>query len=331
MWDPALGSVVVLVPLAVLLGGIVLVSLGADGLVRGGTRLARAFQVSPLFIGLTVASLGTSLPEFVVSFTAALEGETTVAVGNAVGSNVLNILAVLGPTAVLVPLAIDEPVVRAEIPAMLMSGLVFTLFALNGTLGRLEGLILLAAVVVYTVLRYRVSRERVAQLRPDDRPEVPTRRAVWVGIAMAVGGSLALAVGGNLVVDGAVDLARSTGVQARIVAVVLVAGGTTVPELATTLVAAFKDRVNLGVGNIVGSCIFNLLFVAGGAAIARPLDVVPAALRLEVPAMLLAMAALFPMAWTDRELSRSEGLVLVLGLIVYLGLIGAGIRSAAML
>jgi cation:H+ antiporter len=320
---------VALVDLLVLAGGVALVSLGADGLVRGGSRLARALGVSTLFVGLTVASFGTSLPELVVSVTAAWDGATRVAVGNAVGSNVLNLLGVLGPAAVLVPLAMDEAVVRAEIPTMIGAGLVFTILALNGVLGRLEGLLLIAGVVGYTALRFEVSRERVARLAPEDAPEQPTRRQLAWGGAMVVGGSLALGFGGRLVVDGAVGLARSTGIPGRIIAVVLVAGGTTVPEMATTLAAAWRDRVDLGVGNIVGSCIFNLLLVGGASALVRPLDVVPAALKLEVPAMLLAMFALLPMAATGRRLDRWEGAVLTAGLVAYLAVIAAGLVASA--
>lgn len=320
----------VLADVALLALGIALVSCGADALVRGGSRLARALGVSPLFIGLTVAALGTSLPELVVSVTAAYEGAPQVAIGNAVGSNVLNILGVLGPAALIVPLAFDDAVARTEIPTMMAAGLVFTAFSLNGVLGRLEGIILVAGVIAYTAIRFRVSRARVAQLGADHVEAGPTgRQKLWASGLVVVGVG-ALAVGGPLVVDGAVGIAEATGVSERLVAVLLVAGGTTVPELATVMAAVWRDHVNLGVGNVVGSCIFNLLLVAGGSALVRPLDVVPAALRTEIPAMLLAMAALLPMAASKREFSRMEGAILTGGLIVYLIVITAGLRPTVL-
>lgn len=319
-----------LADLGLLVVGIALVSAGADGLVRGGSRLARAFGVSALFIGLTVASIGTSLPELVVSVTAAWEGATEVAVGNAVGSNVLNILGVLGPAALLVPLAFDDSVARTEIPTMMLAGLVFTGLAVNGVLGRVEGLVLVAGVVAYTAIRYRVARERVAGLAADELPAKPTRRQTWWGVAYVVAGVAGLAVGGPLVVDGAVGIARATGASERLVAILLVAGGTTVPELATVLASVHRDEVNLGVGNVVGSCIFNLFLVAGGAAIVRPLAVADAALRTEVPAMLLAMGALVVMSLRRRKFGRLEGALLTAGLAVYLYLVTAGLRASVL-
>jgi len=316
---------VALADLGVLVVGIALVSGGADALVRGGSRLARALGVSPLFIGLTVAALGTSLPEVVVSVTAAYEGATQVAIGNVVGSNVLNILGVLGPAALVVPLAIDDAVARAEIPTMIVAGLAFTVLSWNGVLGRVEGVVLVAGVIAYTAIRYKVARGRVERLAADEVPDRPSRREVLVAVGMVVAGALALTFGGPLVVDGAVGIAEQTGVSERLIAVVLVAGGTTVPELATVFAAVWRDRVNLGVGNVVGSCIFNLLLVAGLSAVVRPLAVVPDALRVEIPAMLLAMVALLPMAASSQEFSRLEGAILTVGLVVYLAVIASGL------
>ncbi len=318
----------VLVDLAVVAVGIVALSAGAEAIVHGGTRLARGLRVSTLVIGLTVASLGTSLPEFMVSSLASWRGQAGIAIGNAVGSNIFNILAVLGPAALIVPLSVNKAVLHREVPVMLGASLLFVALAWNGIVGRWEGALLLGTVVVYTVYRYvgsrRKSLEREKQAEASLVPDALAPRSVTANVALMGFGVVGLSVGAHLVVDGASSIALALGVEDRLVAITVVAAGTSLPEFVVTVVSALEGKVDIGVGNVVGSCIYNLLFVVGGAAVLRPLTMVPATLRFEVPIMAVSMLVLVPMLWTDHRISRVQGGLLTLGCLAYLAAIGLG-------
>lgn len=247
-----------------LLAGILLLYAGAETLVRGGASLALRMGISPLVVGLTVISFGTSSPELVVSFKAAMDGNSAMALGNVIGSNVANIALVLGLAALVRPLRVERQVIRREIPIMLMASLVLCAMLWNGRLGRIEGAILFGALIAYTVFSIRLSRSEVRVA--SEAPPARTRSAP-VSAGLVVLGLALLIPGAHIFVLGAVHVAEYFGVSAFVIGLTVVAIGTSLPEIATSMVAAFKGEGDLAVGNAVGSNIFNLLCILGLAAL----------------------------------------------------------------
>jgi cation:H+ antiporter len=316
----------VLAEVGVLAVGILLLTAGAEGLVKGAARLATVLKVSPVVVGLTIASFGTSMPEFVVSVLASARGDTAIAVGNVIGSNIFNILAVLGPAALLTPLVVKATVVRRDVPILIGVTLLFAGVAWTGMIGRVTGALFVLGILAYVTVSYRWSRDEALEVMDEYADEYARPGAgptVW-NVTLILGGILLLAVGGRLVVDAAVTLALALGVTERVIALTLVAGGTSLPELATTLVAVWRRHVDIAVGNLVGSGIFNVLAIAGAAALVHPLVIPRDAFLLEIPVMVLASLALVPILFTAHRVSRGEGVILVLGLITYLWLLVTG-------
>lgn len=307
--------------LLLILGLVVLVA-GAEGLVRGGSRLAAAFGVSPLVVGLTVVAFGTSAPELVISVVAAAEGRTAIALGNVLGSNIANVLLILGAAAVFAPVPVAAAVVRREVPIMIAVTLLFGGLALNGSIGRTEGMLLIAVLVAYVVLAYRMSK-REAPAVEEEFAEALSLRPRGGRFArdalLALAGLVLLVVGARLAVTGATALALAAGMSDRVVGLTVVAVGTSLPELATTLVAAARRQMDLAVGNIVGSSIFNLLGILGLAALVHPIAVPQESLRLDFLVALVAALATLPIAWTQRRISRGEGALMLAGYTAYVG------------
>lgn len=301
---------------AVGLGGLYL---GAEGFVRGSARLAELLGISRWVIGLTLVAFGTSAPELAVSLLAALKGTPDLAVGNVVGSNVANIGLILAIAALLRPLEIRSSLVRREVPFMLLISLLFYGLALNGEIGRLDGGILVLALIVFLGLMYLFRAEGVLDDPASETPQGQGRgKALVRNAVFAVGGLLVLLGGARLLVDSAVALARALGVSEGIIGLSLVAVGTSLPELATTVVAALRREMAIGVGNIVGSNIFNLLSVIGIVALVSPLPVIPEWLSREIPLMLLFSFALIPIMGRRFRVERWEGALLLLGYIAFL-------------
>ena len=316
-----------------LVAGFVLLVVGAELLVRGAVRVAAASGISSLVIGLTVVAFGTSAPELAVSVGAGLSGQADIAVGNVVGSNILNVLLILGLSALIVPLTVARQLVRLDVPVMIGVSLLTWLLALNGRLGRLEGALLATGLVVYVVWSIRVSRRQ-----PEAVPEV-TDAAVsrgshpwswWVASgALALGGLGLLVVGARLMVDGAVALARGLGVSELVIGLTVIAAGTSLPEVATSVMAALRGERDIAVGNVVGSNIFNLLGVLGLAAVVSPrgIGVAPAALWFDLPVMLAVAVACLPIFLTGFTISRAEGALLLgyyVAYVTYLSLHASG-------
>jgi cation:H+ antiporter len=289
--------------------GVALLIGGAEVLVRGATRIATAFGISPLVIGLTVVAFGTSAPELAVSTAATLGGNAGIALGNVVGSNVLNVLLILGVSAVLAPLVVQRRVIRLEVPFMIGISVLVVLLALNGLISRWEGLFLLTSGIAYTtalVLRARA----VAPPRPHDVPPPSTGALVKDGILVLVGLGL-LVLGSRWIVDGARAMAASLGVPDLVIGLTIVATGTSLPELATSVVAAFRGERDIAVGNIIGSNIFNLLIILGAAAAVAPAGIpVPlSALTFDLPVMLAVSVACLPIFFTGSRVDRLEGVI----------------------
>lgn len=301
--------------LAVLVGG-------AELLVRGASRLAAAAGVSPLVIGLTVVAFGTSAPESAASLRAALAGSSDLALGNVLGSNIMNVLCILGVSALAAPLAVHRQVVRRELPVMIAASALVWGLALAGNLGRLAGAGLLLGVALYTGFLLAEARKDKDSRNPAaDRPRGP-RELALAGVLAAAGLGL-LVLGADWLVQGASGLARGLGVSELVIGLTVVAAGTSLPELATSLAAALKGERDLAVGNVVGSNIFNLTAVLGLAGVAAPhgVDVAPQLLHFDFPVMLGAAVACLPVCISGMEVSRAEGALFLLSYLLYVSLL----------
>lgn len=307
------------------LAGLVALVAGAELLVRGASRLALALGVSPLVVGLTVVAFGTSAPEMAVSVGAALDGRTDMALGNVVGSNIANVLLILGLSALIVPLAVHRQVIRQEVPVMLAATLLLLGLAQFGRIPWWAGVVLVGLLVAYTaflVMQSRRSKHTAAAAQEVDDvadelpPPVTGWRAHWVvQTSYVMLGLVLLVVGAGWLVDAASAFARSLGVSEVVIGLTLVAVGTSLPELATSVMAAYKGERDMAVGNVVGSNVFNILGVLGLTTLAAgPAGVpVPApVLHFDVWVMAAVAVACLPVFATGREIARWEGAVFVL-------------------
>ncbi|MFN3705743.1 MAG: calcium/sodium antiporter [Thermoflexales bacterium] len=300
-----------------LIVGLVMLTLGAEWLVRGAAKLALALGISPLVIGLTVVAFGTSAPELAVSIRSALIGQADIAMGNVVGSNIANVLLILGLSASIAPLVVHQQLVRFDVPLMILVSVVTALFALDGVVGRLEGIILFAGVVIYTVFLAIKSRQEneatVIEEYEEEFGKEPPRGALQIGLTLGLVaiGLVLLTFGSRLLVDAAVALARWLGVSEVVIGLTIVAVGTSLPELATSVMAAIRGERDIAAGNVVGSNIFNLLSVLGLTAAVAPsgVSVAPSLLRFDIPFMLAVAVACLPIFFTGNRISRWEGVL----------------------
>jgi cation:H+ antiporter len=299
------------------LAGIVLLVVGADLLVRGASRLSLSAGLSPLVVGLTVVALGPSAPELAVSMKAAVAGSTGMAFGNVVGSNIANVLLILGLAALAAPLGIAPAVLRRDLPFLLAVSLMAALLALDGRLGPVDGLLLLATGAAHVVVSLR--QERTASSGPD--PEGPSAQGGGPLVdALSIGGGLALLVGGaHLLVGAATTVARSLGVSDLVVGLTVVAVGTSLPEIAASVLASIRGQREIAVGNVVGSNVLNLAIVlALTAIVARGgIDVPPEALKVDTPVMVLAALLCVPVFLRRREVTRADGALFVFLYVLY--------------
>ncbi len=293
--------------------GIGLLVLGADLLVRGAARLATAVGISPLVVGLTVVAAGTGSPELAVSLRAALAGNADLAYGNVVGSNVANVLLILGISAAVAPLAVSPALLRRDLPWMAGASVLTLLLALDGRIGRVDGAVLLSLGVAYTLISVRAGR-REARPVPVDPTGQAARRPSWPRDAASVAAGLALLVlGARWLVDAAVAFARALGVSDLVVGLTVVAVGTSLPEVATSVLASVRGEREIAVGNVVGSNVFNLLVVLALTALVAPagIEVAAGALRVDTPVMIGAALVCFPVFLTRHLVARPEGFLLV--------------------
>ena len=285
---------------------------GAELLVRGASRLAQSFGISPLVIGLTIVAFGTSAPEMTVSIGAVLGGRTELAFGNAIGSNVFNVLGILGMAAIITPLSVHIQLIRQEAPILIGSAMLLLVLSLDGNIGSFDALLLAGLLVGYTV--FLIVQSRAEPSTPAEQDGRPSSRSVQ--IAFVIGGLILLVGGAQALVSAAVHFARAFGVSEVIIGLTIVAVGTSLPEVAASVMAAFKGERDIAVGNVVGSCIFNLLGVIGFSSLAATF--MPGAAGLPVPAsvlnfdlwvMLAAFVACLPVFLSGREIARWEGIV----------------------
>jgi cation:H+ antiporter len=302
-----------------LAAGVGVLFFGAEWLVRGAARLASSLGVSPIVVGLTVVSLGTSAPELVVSLTAALRGNGDLALGNVMGSNLANIGLILGLTALIRPLRVAGRVVTREVPIMLLITALLYPLIWDRELGGGDGAILLVVLGIYILFVNRAAAEETEEVAGTyeefARSETHLKRWSFRDIGLIVAGSLGLVVGGTLIVNSAEFIAKAVGVPDLILGLTVVAIGTSLPELATSLVAAVRGEADIAVGNVVGSNIFNVAAILGATSVVTPLPVPDTILTQELPAVLLLSVAVLPVTMNTFTVRRWEGAVLLGGYI----------------
>lgn len=326
-----------LLTFAYLLAGLLLLVLGAESLVRGAVKLAERLGISALVIGLTVVAFGTSAPELAVSVQASLSGSGDIAVGNVIGSNIANILLILGLSALVAPLVVSRQLVRLDVPVMVAAGALTALLAWDGRIGRLDGCILLAGTLLYTRFLFIASKREQAPTQnaksADAGASAPPgmlRQLLLVLLGLGL-----LVLGSNLLVEGAVALARALGLSELVIGLTVVAVGTSLPELATSLLAVYRGERDIAVGNVVGSCIFNLLLVLGASAVvADGLSISPNALAFDLPVMLVVFVACLPIFFSGYRINRWEGALFLgyyLAYTLYLVMFSTGLPSIELL
>lgn len=301
--------------------GLGLLYLGAEWLVRSAASLALRYGIRPLVVGITVVALGTSMPEFVINLFAAATGEDSLALGNIVGSNICNIALILGTSSLVVPLVVAPGTLKKEYPIMMAVLVLFYLVAIDGEIGQVDGFILVSGLVAFFLFlildakRHTgppVKRE-VADSAPREDDMTLLKKA-----GLLVGGIVLLAGGARLMVYAAVNVANVLGVDPVIIGLTVVAIGTSLPELAASVVSAMRQEADISVGNVLGSNMLNVLFVVGLISLFRPLKVDPISLTIHFPVMLAFGAVLLPIAWTQFKISRMEGGVLLAGFVGYI-------------
>lgn len=295
--------------------GLVLLYFGGDNLVRGAVALAHKLGVSPLVIGLTVVAFGTSAPEMVVALMAALEGAPGIAVGTVVGSNIANILLVLGAAGLVYPIARNSRSLQRDGVVAIGATILFLAFCFAGTIKFWHGAVMLCFLVVFLVISYRSdrrSRAATAEKEEEVRELESRQRAGWLVLARLFGGIAAVLVGSDLLVDGAVHVARGLGVSDAVIGITLVAFGTSLPELATALVAAFHRHTDLALGNALGSNIFNILAIMGVVSVVTPVEIPAKIIEFDVWVMLAVAVAFVVLASMVRRISRPTSLFLLM-------------------
>lgn len=304
-----------------LVGGLVVLIVAGDVLVRGSVSVAERLGIPTLVIGLTIVAFGTSAPELVISLGAALDGLSGIAIGNVVGSNICNIALILGMSAVVLPLAVRPSTLRKEYPIMMLVMVVFYLVSLDGVVSKFDGFLLILGLVGFLAYLIIDSKRHAQQYREEEISEVdPDVHATptWKKVAVLLGGIVLLAVGARLMVQAAVVIAESMGIDSVVVGLTVVAIGTSLPELAASVVSAIKQEADMSIGNILGSNLLNVLFVVGLVSMIRPLRVDAESLVIHFPVMLAFSLVLLPIAWTSYRISRFEGGMLITGFVGYL-------------
>ncbi len=297
--------------------GLFLLLTGAEILVRGASRLANALKISPLVIGLTVVAFGTSAPEMAVSMRSAFSGQAgaDLALGNVVGSNIFNILLILGLSATIAPLVVTQQLVRLDVPILIAISVLTLLLALDGGIGRWNGVVLFGGIIAYTVFAIIQGRKESDDVHKEYVQEYGSaskgggkllQNVLFIAIGLGM-----LVLGSNWLVDGAITIAQSFGVSELIIGLTIVAAGTSLPEVATSVMASVKGERDIAVGNVIGSSIFNILAVLGLAALVAPngINVAPSALYFDIPVMIAVALACLPIFFTGYTIARWEGML----------------------
>jgi cation:H+ antiporter len=300
--------------------GLMLLILGAEVLVKGASRLASVFRVSPLVIGLTVVAFGTSSPELAVSIQAATLGQASIAVGNVIGSNIFNVLFILGCSALIVPLIVSQQLIRFDVPLMIGLSVLVLIMASDGILGAFDGSLLVLSLIAYIAFVFIQSRKAQSNDEVDANSADAPKKTSWIkDLAMVAIGLAMLVIGSDWLVDGAVALATHLGVSQLIIGLTIVAAGTSLPEVVTSIVAAVHGERDIAVGNVVGSNLFNIMGVLGVASLVAPggIDIPASVVSFDLLVMLAVAIACLPIFFSGGIISRQEGALLLAYYVAY--------------
>ncbi len=303
--------------------GLVLLVLGAEWLVKGASRLALSYGISSLVVGLTVVAYGTSAPEMSVSVMSSLQGKSEMAIGNIVGSNIFNVLFILGVSALITPLLVDRQLIRLDVPVMILSSLVMLLLCADGNISRVDGLLLFAGVVFYTYWLIRMSRRKNIDSKPNDfhgsADSASKQGKIGINLIWILVGLGLLILGSRWLVDSAIAIARIWGMSETIIGLTIIAAGTSLPEVATSVIASIRGERDIAVGNVVGSNVFNILAVGGlsGVVSQNGLCVSESIVRFDLPFMLAVAMACFPIFLRGFVITRANGLFFLAYYVAY--------------
>ena len=293
--------------------GILMVLWGAGKLTDGATSIAAKMKIPPMIIGLTVVAMGTSMPEFFVSFVSALKGTSDLAVGNVVGSNIFNTMLIVGMTALVTPMVIAKSTVKKDIPFAVLASAMLLPMAIDGSISRIDAAVLFAVFIAFMLYTVRSAKKEKDSCNEDEVKEMP----VWRAVAFFVLGLACLIVGSNLFVDGATAVASLLGVSEAVIGLTVVAGGTSLPELATSVVAARKGQCAIAMGNVIGSNVFNILMILGITGMIHPMSIIGIT-RLDFIVMQLSIILLWIFSFTKYTVARWEGGLLVALFLAYM-------------
>lgn len=293
--------------------GILMVLWGAGKLTDGATSIAAKMKIPPMIIGLTVVAMGTSMPEFFVSFVSALKGTSDLAVGNVVGSNIFNTMLIVGTTALVTPMVIAKSTVKKDIPFAVLASAMLLPMAIDGSISRIDAAVLFAVFIAFMLYTVRSAKKEKDNDNEDEVKEMP----VWRAVAFFVLGLACLIVGSNLFVDGATAVASLLGVSEAVIGLTVVAGGTSLPELATSVVAARKGQCAIAMGNVIGSNVFNILMILGITGMIHPMSIIGIT-RLDFIVMQLSIILLWIFSFTKYTVARWEGGLLVALFLAYM-------------
>ena len=302
------------ISIGIILIGLVLLYYGAEGLVKGSSSLALRLKITPLAIGLTVVAYGTSMPEMVVSVKTALSHQGAISIGNVVGSNIFNIAVILGISSMICPLRIKYQIVRYDAPIMILTALLFLFFFRNFEISRFEGATFFSLVVLYTIANFYFSKKDYKKERGEHEAkesDYPKYKNIYIEVLFILGGLALLIFGSNCLINGSVKIAKIFGLSEAFIGLTIIAAGTSLPELATSVVASFRNEPDIAVGNIVGSNIFNILSILGVASLISPINGAGISM-VDVFVMIAASIILLPLLYTGFKLNRWEGAFLLL-------------------
>ena len=299
--------------------GLIMLIMGAELLVRGASRLALALGLSPLVIGLTVVSFGTSAPELAVSVQSSLSGQPDIALGNVIGSNICNILLILGIAATIIPLKVARQLIRIDVPLMIGASVLLLLLAWDEQIGRIDGALLFGGIIAYIGFTIYQSRKDNAAEQADAVDPTPTRTPLQIvlQLGMIVAGLFLLVLGSDWMVNSAVTIAQSFGISELVIGLTIIALGTSLPEVATSVMASLKGERDMAVGNVVGSNLFNILTILGLTSLIAPITVAPNILVFDLPLMIVVALACLPIFFTGMQIARWEGVLFLAYYVAY--------------
>lgn len=302
-----------------LFAGLLMLFIGAEGLIRGSSSLALKLGITPLVVGLTVVAFGTSSPELVVSLKAALAGNGDISLGNVIGSNIANIALILGISALIRPMKVQAQVIQREIPIMIFVTLLLVAFLTDSEIGMTEGIVFFIGIVLYTVISVIIAKKEKSREVVDEFIEGVVNKPmnIWLAIVFIIFGLVLLIYGSNLFLEASVEIAKMFGMSQAVIGLTIIAVGTSLPELVTSAVASYKNESDIAIGNVVGSNVFNILFILGLTAIIIPINSSGITL-IDIMVMLLTAIVIVPLAWFKFNLNRIEGVFLLIGYAVYI-------------